>query len=65
MNSRTSLFLLYASILYPLGLLIVSQTIISLQTYIILTPFYMYIVGWSAVKLEKKLEKHASVQRNN
>jgi len=57
MNPRTSLFLLLASLLYPIGLLFVTQTIIGLQIYIVLTPFYVYIVGWSAVELEKEIEK--------
>ena len=57
MKPRTSLFLLLAVLLYPLGLLIVTQTIISLQMYIILSTFYIYIVGWAAVELEKELEK--------
>ena len=57
MNARTSLFLLLASLLYPLGLLFVTQTIVSLQIYIILTAFYVYLVGWSAVELEKEMVK--------
>ena len=57
MNARTSLFLLLASLLYPMGLLFVTQTIVSLQIYIILTVFYVYLVGWSAVELEKEMVK--------
>ena len=57
MNPRTSLFLLLASLLYPIGLLFVTQTIIDLQIYIVLTLFYVYIVGWAAVELEKEIEK--------
>jgi type III secretory pathway component EscR len=54
MTARTSLYLLIASILYPLGLLIISQTVISLQMYIIFASFYIYIVGWSTIALEKE-----------
>ena len=57
MNPRTTLFLLLASILYPIGMLIVSQIVISLQLYIVCGALYVYIVGWSAIELEKELEK--------
>jgi len=56
MKPRTSLFLLIASLLYPLGLGINTQAIISLQMYIIFASFYIFLVGWLAVELEKELE---------
>jgi len=55
MKPRTGLFLLIASLFYPLGLLIISQTILSLQMYIVFSTVYIYLVGWSAVNLEQEL----------
>lgn len=54
MNARTSIFLLLACMLYPFILVFTNQTVVSLQMSIILTPLYIYIVGWSAVELEKE-----------
>ena len=55
MKPRTGLFLLIASLFYPLGLLVISQTILSLQMYVIFSTFYIYLVGWSTANLEQEL----------
>ncbi len=62
MNRRTIAFLLLCAILYPLGLCFIQVNITSLEIYVILTCFYIYIVGWCSVELEKELEEKETVK---
>ena len=56
-TSNAIVFLILASLIYPLGLLFGPLTVSYLVGYVALSSIYIYVVGLCAIKLNQEMLK--------